>query len=113
MPCIQGASPIPMRHLGGRTGAAGSGRERSVTGRAWAAPFSGRLDSMYVAAPPSSSQWIGNGLVGRYPGCPLITAGGVARQAEGKSYTGLEILAISDRRRFFLLRASLTCGTQV
>ena len=33
MPCIQGASHIPTRHLGGRTGAAGSGSERSVTGR--------------------------------------------------------------------------------
>lgn len=36
------------------------------------APFSGRLESMYVAAPPSISQWSGNGLLGRYSCCALI-----------------------------------------
>ena len=35
-------------------------------------PFSGRLESMYVAAPPSISQWSGNGLLGRYSCCALI-----------------------------------------
>ena len=80
MPCIQGASHP--HTPSGRPDRRSGQRQRALCD--WAAPFSGRLDSMYVAAPPSSSQWIGNGLVGRYSGCPLITAGGVARQAEGR-----------------------------
>ena len=55
-------------------------------------PFSGRLESMYVAAPPSISQWIGNGLVGRYSCCALMvlatsTASGAGAWTRGELNT--------------------------